>query len=111
MKWAADRPVGTHFLANPGHAWRYGSSVRAASGRDVYLEEAKDIAIAIYSREIAHEITQRISDLGNFDTLDAARARELAHLYKLDYLITKRFIELPKVYETGEFKVYSLENE
>ena len=36
MRWAGERPVGTHFLADPGHAWRYGSSVRAASGRDVF---------------------------------------------------------------------------
>ena len=44
MKWAGERPVGTNFLTDPGHAWRYGSSVRAASGRDVYLESVKDIA-------------------------------------------------------------------
>ena len=111
MAWAAGRPVGTNFLADPGHAWRYGSSVRAASGRDVYLEEAKDIGIAIYSRDVAHEVIQRIGDLGDFSTLDATRARALARRYDLDYLITDRLVDLPEVHATGPFRVYALQTE
>ena len=66
MTWAADQPVGTHLLADPSHAVRYGSSVRAASAHDVYLEEDKDVAIAIYSSTVAREITRRLDDLGDF---------------------------------------------
>ncbi len=34
-------------LADPGHAWKYGSSVRLAAGRDLFLEEVKDVALAV----------------------------------------------------------------
>ena len=108
MRWAGERPVGTHFLADPGHAWRYGSSVRAASGRDVYLEEIKDIGIAIYSREVAERIASRIAELGDFSTLDPARARRLARRYRLDYLITEQTLDLPQAHRHGRFAVYDL---
>jgi len=108
MMWAGERPVGTHFLADPGHAWRYGSSVRAASGRDVYLEEIKDIGIAIYSSTVAHRIAERIADLGDFSTLDASRARRLARRYNLHYLITEHSLDLPRAHRHGRFTVYDL---
>ena len=108
MAWAADQPIGTNFLADPGHAWRYGTSLRAASGRDVYLEEIKDIGIAIYSREAAHDIAQRITDLGDFNTLEPDHARDLARRYDLDYLITKREVALPLTRRFGPFGVYDL---
>ena len=108
MDWAGKRPVGTHFLVDPGHAWRYGSSVRAASGRDVYLEEIKDIGIAIYSSQIAERVSTRIAELGNFSELDSNRARRLAHRYHLDYLITEHPIGLPLVHQQGPFNVYDL---
>ena len=108
MTWAATQPVGTHFLADPSHASRYGSSVRVASGRDVYLEETKDIAIAIYSSAVALEITRRLADLGDFATLDAGRAISLADRYDLDYLIIDRFMDLPVAHQRGDFSVYAL---
>ena len=108
MRWAGERPVGTHFLVDPGHAWRYGSSVRAASNRDVYLEEIKDIGIAIYSSDIANRVSSRIAELGDFSTLDPPRARRLARRYHLDYLITEHAIDLPLVHQQGSFGVYDL---
>jgi hypothetical protein len=108
MSWASDQPVGTFFLTDPGHAWRYGTSVRAASGRDVYLEEVKDIGIAIYSRTAAHEVAQRIADLGDFNQLEAKQARNLARQYDLDYLITEKSVELPLTRQIGQFAVYDL---
>ena len=111
MTWASRQPVGTHFLTDPGHAWRYGSSVRAASGRDVYLEEGKDIGIAIYSSEVAHRIIRRIVDLGDFTTLDADRAHALARRYDLDYLITDKIIDLPEAHAEGAFTAYALQPE
>ena len=108
MKWAEQKPIGTHFLVDPGHAWRYGSSVRAASGRDVYLEEIKDIGIAIYSDDIADRVSNRITELGDFSQLDPSRAKRLARRYHIDYLITEHPIELPLIHEQGSFLVYDL---
>ncbi len=111
MHWAGQRPVGTNFLADPGHAWRYGSSVRAASGRDVYLESVKDVGIAIYSRAMAERISRRLAELGDFAALEAAHARWLAKRHDLDYLITEHDIGLPLVHRRGRIAVYDLGDE
>ena len=111
MQWAGERPVGTNFLVDPGHAWRYGSSVRAASGRDVYLESVKDIGIAIYSRAMAARVSSRIADLGEFAALEPAHARWLAERHDLDYLITEHDIALPLVHREGRFAVYDLRDD
>ena len=108
MQWAGERPVGTNFLADPGHAWRYGSSIRAASGRDVYLESVKDIGIAIYSSAMADRVGGRIAELGDFAALEPAHARRLARRHDLDYLITEHAIALPLVHRNGRFAVYDL---
>ena len=108
MRWAGERPVGTNFLTDPGHAWRYGSSVRAASSRDVYLESVKDVGIAIYSSVIAARISSRIAELGDFAALEPAHARWLAKRHDLDYLITEHAIDLPLVHRNGRFGVYDL---
>ena len=108
MHWAERQPVGTHFLADPGHAWRYGSSVRAAAGRDVYLEDVKDVGIAIYSSAVAERVRSRRVDLGDFATLDAERARRLARRYELHFLIAEQPIDLPAAYRHGRFTVYDL---
>ena len=104
----SDQPIGTNFLTDPSHVWRYGTSLRAASGRDVYLEEIKDIGIAIYLRETAHNVAQRIADLGAFNTLQLAHARALARRYDLDYLITEREVSLPLTPRFGRFTIYNL---
>ena len=108
MGWASRQPVGTHFLVEPDHAARYGTSVRAASGRDVYLEIIKDAGIAIYSADIAHRISERLADLGDFTSLDATRALTLADRYELDFLITEQELDLPEAQRTGQFHVYDL---
>ena len=107
--WASARPVGTHFLAEPGHTGSYGVSLRAASGRDVYLDGIKDVGIAIYSREVAHDIARRIADLGRFEALDPPRARRLAQRYDLDYVITEESIDLPLAQRVGRFNIYALD--
>ena len=108
MRWAERQPVGTHFLADPGHAWRYGSSVRAAAARDVYLEDVKDVGIAIYSSAVAERVRSRRVDLGDFATLDAEHARRLARRYELHFLIAEQPIDLPAAYRHGRFTVYDL---
>ena len=108
MTWAAAQPIGAHFLADPGHAGRYGTSVRAASGRDVYLELIKDTGIAIYSSDIAHRIARRVSDIGDFERLSAEGARLLAGRYAIDFLITEQQLDLPIANKIGRFMVYEL---
>ena len=70
MEWAATQPLGTHFLAEPDHAVRYGTSIRASGGQDVFLEIIKDTGIAIYSADIAHRLSQRVADLGDRPTVE-----------------------------------------
>jgi hypothetical protein len=108
MRWLQTTPAGSNVLADPGHAWRYGTSVRAAALRDVYLEEVKDSAIAIYSRDVAMRVADRIRALGPFDALTAAQAQALAAKYDLDYLVTERDVDLPIVFRAGPFRVYRL---
>lgn len=108
MTWAAQTPADTHLLVDPGHAWRYGTSARVASARDVYLEEVKDSAMALYSRDIAGRVVQRIQDLGDFTALTAASAQALAAKYDFDYVITDRRLDLPVAYRNQRFTAYSL---
>src|SRR6185503_1394268 len=44
MRWLSRQPVHTHVLADPGHSWKYGTSVRVSATRDVFLEDVKDSA-------------------------------------------------------------------
>ncbi len=108
MKWISRTPSDTYVLADPGHAWKYGTSVRVAGERDVYVEEVKDLALALYSREVAVESLQRIHDAQNFDTLSPAHLRTLAARYDLDYLVTDRDLDLPAAYRNEQFRIYDL---
>jgi hypothetical protein len=108
LHWAGRTPVDTHFLADPGHAWKYGVSLRAGAARDVYLEEVKDTAMALYSREAAMRVLERIDRLGQFDALTPASARRLADIYDLDYLVSERTLGLPEVWRNDRFRIYRL---
>ena len=108
MRWLARQPVSIHVLADPGHSWKYGTSVRVSAVRDVFLEDVKDSAIAIYSRDVAHRVVERAAALGDFTTMTPDRGRELATKYDLDYLVTEGRLDLPVVYENRQFRIYSL---
>lgn len=108
MRWLSRQPVDVHVLADPGHAWKYGTSVRVAAGRDVFLEDTKDTALAIYSREIALRVNERAHAIGSFDTLSAERAQELAWRYDLDVLVTEQRLLLPVAYQNRQFVVYRI---
>lgn len=105
---AANTPIDAHFLADPGHGWKFDSSLRVAARRDVLLEAVKDAAMATYAREAAVRVTERLAAIGDFDSLDEARARVLAARYALDYLIVDRDLALPLVHEEAPFRVYAL---
>ncbi len=106
MQWIARTPPDTRVLAAPGHAWLYGTSVRVAGERDVYLEEAKDSAVALYSRDVALETLRRIKDLPNFETMTAGELQSLATRYDLDYVVADRAVDLPIAYRNQQFRIY-----
>jgi hypothetical protein len=109
MAWVAREDRAAHVLADPGHAWKFGTSVRVSGGRDVLIEEVKDSALAIYSRDVAARVVERTEAVGDFSTLTSERARALAMRYDLDYLVT--VAEMPmlrQVYQNPLFRVYSL---
>ena len=108
MRWLSRQPVTAHVLADPGHSWKYGTSVRVSATRDVFLEDVKDSAIAIYSRDVAQRVVERASALGDFTTLTPERARALATKYDLDYLVTEGRLDLPQAYENSQFRIYAL---
>ena len=106
--WLKSRPSDTHVLADPGHAWKYGTSLRVTAERDVLLEESKDSAIAIYSRDVAGRFVERSAALANFELLTAERALDLARRYDLDYLVTETDLPLPVAHRTTRFRIYGL---
>jgi len=108
MRWMAATPRDVHVLADPGHAWKYGTSVRVAAERDVLVEEVKDSAVAIYSREVAARFVDRVGAIGDFPALTADGARTLARRYGLDYLVTDADLPLPEVYRNARFRIYAL---
>ena len=108
MRWLSHQSVDAHVLADPGHSWKYGTSVRVSAVRDVFLEDVKDSAIAIYSRDVAQRVVERAAAIGDFTTLTPDRARALAVKYDLDYLVTEARLDLPQKYENSQFRVYAL---
>lgn len=108
MRWVARQPLDTHVLADPGHAWKYGTSVRVSAARDVFLEEVKDSALAMYSRDVAVRVVERTDAVGDFTQLTADKARRLADAYDLDYLVTTADMVLPLVFRNSQFGIYAL---
>jgi hypothetical protein len=108
MAWARTTDPSSGWLADPIHAARYGSSVRAAAHRDVLLERVKDRAIAMYDRSTAVRVADRERALQAlaWDTPDGARA--LARRYGLDYLIIDRELDLPLAHRSGALFIYRL---
>jgi hypothetical protein len=108
MAWLSRTPPDTHVLADPSHAWRYATTVRVSAGRDVFLEEVKDTAMAMYSRRVAMRVAERIGALGDFKSLTPESARALAARFELDYLVTPEALDLPVAYRNATFAVYRL---
>jgi hypothetical protein len=110
MRWIAAQPVNVHVLADPGHAWKYGTSVRVSAGRDVFQEDVKDSAMAIYSRAVAMRVLERGRALGDFERLTTAQARAIAKRYDIDYVVTTdAALDLPVVYRNRTFVIFSVE--
>jgi hypothetical protein len=95
-------------LADPGHAWRFGTSLRVSAERDVFIEDVKDIALGMYDREIAMRNMERRAALGDFFALTPAQMQTLAARYDLEYLVTDRGMPFAEVYRNARFHVYRL---
>ena len=108
MAFAAATDPGSGWLADPIHAAKYGSSLRAAGHRDVLIEELKDRAIAMYDRRIAMDVNGRLRALSvlPWNTPDGARA--LARRFGLDYLVIDRELDLPIAHRSGSLYIYKI---
>jgi hypothetical protein len=111
-------PKDAHLLADPGHAWKYGSSLRVSAARDVFLEDVKDAAVGFYDRGIALRVAERRAAGSSMALGDASAAgpaadlpghlRALASRYDLDYLVTEQSLPFPEAYQNARFHVYRL---
>jgi hypothetical protein len=108
MAWARSSDVRSGWLADPAHAARFGTSVRVAGQRDVYVEAIKDAAVGMYDRNVAMRTRDRVAALGDFRTLTPDHARALAQTYDLDYLLSEEAIDLPVAFASGQIKIYRL---
>jgi hypothetical protein len=108
MAWARSTDQESGWLADPMHAVRYGSSVRVAGERDVFVEAVKDAAIGMYDRAIAVRTDERIRAIEPFATLTADKAQRLGRIYDMDFLVTEHQLDLPLVFESGALRVYRL---
>jgi hypothetical protein len=108
MAYARNTDKRSGWLADPLHAVLYGTSVRVAGERDVFVEAVKDAALGMYDRDIAVRTARRVDTIGDFDTLSAADARRLAADYDLDYVVTEQHLDLPLAFESGRLNVYRL---
>jgi len=108
MAWARTTDKASGWLADPLHAVYYGTSVRVAGERDVFVEAVKDAALGMYDRDIAVRTDARLRALPDFAGLTSERARTIASDFQLDYLVTEGTLDLPLVFESGRLHVYRL---
>jgi hypothetical protein len=110
MTWLRAQPPTLHVLADPGHAWKYGTSVRVAALKDTLLESGKDTALAMYDRGVAMRVGERIDALARFEALTVADVRALRDRFGLDVLVVEnsRPFELPVLYRNARFVIYDL---
>lgn len=110
LHWLSTQPADWHVLADPGHAWKYGISVRVGASRDTLIESVKDSAIAIYDRDIAMRVADRMHFTTEYDQMSTARLRMLDDKYDLDVAVVTagRALELPLLYRNAQFAVYDL---
>jgi hypothetical protein len=105
-------PKDAQVLADPGHAFKYGTTLRVSARRDVYLDDVKDAAIAFYDRRIALRVLERraafqAADVDGDGTISAAdRLGDLTSRYDLSYVVTEQVLPLPEAYRNARFHVY-----
>ena len=110
MTFIRSQPARWNVLADPEHAWKYGSSVRVAALRDTVIEVIKDSAMAIYNRPIAVQVGDRAMALGGFASFTPEQLVGAGARYDADVLVLEndRRLRLPVLYENPRFTVYKL---
>lgn len=111
LAWVrTETPADTYLLADPGHAWEstMGTAVRIGARRDVFLEETKDVAMAMYSRTAAERVSARIAALQTFEVMGEADLRAFAARHGLTVLVSTRSLDLPVRFQAGAVRVYDL---
>ncbi len=108
MAFARSTATGSGWLADPAHAVRYGTSVRVAAHRDVFVEAIKDGAVGMYDRSVALRTRDRAREIADFSALTPSRATDLANRYGLDYLVTEQTLDLPLAFQSGKVRIYRL---
>ena len=87
---------------------QYGSSLRVAGERDVFVEGIKDAAIGMYERDVAMRTRDRLAEIDGYEGMSAARVRALAEKYGLDFMVSEESLPLPIAFESGSLRVYRL---
>jgi len=108
MAFARTTDPASGWLADPLHAAKYGSSLRAAGHRDVLIEPLKDHAIAMYDRSIAMRVADRERALSVLAWNSPDGARALARRFGLDYLVVDTPLDLPLAHQSGSLYIYTL---
>jgi hypothetical protein len=110
MRWLEAQPADWHVLADPGHAWKYGVSVRVAARKDTVIESIKDSALAIYDRDVAMRVLDRTRATIDYDQMSMARVRALDSQYDLDAIVVTAglSLELPLLYRNAKFAIYDV---
>ncbi len=108
MQWLKTQPSDWLVLADPDHAWKYGTSVRVAASRDVVLEVVKDSAISLYSRDVALRTVERTRALADFAGMHTDTALRVARQYGVTALVVEsvHVLALPKLYGNASFTIY-----
>jgi hypothetical protein len=82
--------------------------VRIGAERDVYLEETKDVAMAMYAKASADRVQARIDRVAGFEQLDEQALSALAREEGLTVLVTERQLRLPVLHVQDSVTVYRL---
>jgi len=106
--WMRSTPKDSSWLADPLHAALYGTSLRMAAARDVFVEGTKDAAIGMYDRGVALRTRDRLQRVALFTEMSADQLRDVGRDYQLDYLISEAEMPMPLIYQSGLIRVYRL---
>ena len=106
--WVRSTPKDSTWLADPLHAALYGTSLRMAAARDVFVEGTKDAAIGMYDRGVALRTRDRLQRVALFTEMSPDQLRDVGRDYQLDYLISEAEMPMPLIYQSGLIRVYRL---
>lgn len=110
MAWIRSQPGALHVFADPGHAWKYGVGVRQAAAKDTFLETVKDSAMAMYDRDVAMRVAERVAATGRFDQMSTDEIKALDATFEFDLFVAEadRPFTFPVLYRNSRFVIYDL---